>query len=276
MKGPTLGAMRTHRELFLNFMMRELRTRYRQSLLGWLWSMINPLMLTLVYSLVFTQFLVVTPDPGSPSGNDLFAFFLLSGLLPWNFFTASLNVGMGALIGAGGLIQKVKFPRELVVLGPIAALAVSLFIELGVLMVALAFFGYFTFHLLPLIVLVTLLWVAFTMGIALVLAALNIRYRDVMHLTNVGLLVLFYLTPILYSPTLIPETITVAGIEIPIREILLNSPLNRFMQLYRNLLYDIRIPPLETLIGVSIGAILVFWAGERFFIHRSRRFPEEL
>jgi ABC-type polysaccharide/polyol phosphate export permease len=268
--------LHTHRELFVNFMMRELRLRYRRTVLGWAWSMVNPAAMTLVYSLVFSKFLRVTPPPGDPSGQSSFAIFVLVALLPWNLFLGGLNTGMASLLGSGALIQKVYFPYELAVLGPIAALGVSLGIELAVVVVALALFGYLALHLVPIVALVSLLLLLFTMGLGLTLSALNLRYRDIQHLTSIGLLVLFYLTPILYAPSFIPERSDFLGVEWPTRAILEANPLAHAVSLYRHCLYDIEFPPLDSLVYFAAWSVGVFLAGLWFFRRRSSRFAEEI
>src|SRR5919201_1821269 len=92
------------RDLTVNLTLRELRSRYKKSFLGWTWSLLNPLSTVIVYSIVFAFFLKITPKPGHPSGLDNFAAFLLCGLLPWNFLQGGMNGSMGSLIGNANLI----------------------------------------------------------------------------------------------------------------------------------------------------------------------------
>src|SRR3954471_18441096 len=104
----------TH-DLAINLTLRELRGRYKKSVLGWTWSLLNPLATVAIYSLVFSYFLKITPPVGDPSGLDSFALFLLCALIPWNFFQNGLTMGLSAIVGNGNLIKKVYFPRELLV-----------------------------------------------------------------------------------------------------------------------------------------------------------------
>jgi len=270
-----LTSLRTHRELFMNFMMRELRTRYRSSILGWTWSLLNPVALTMVYAIVFSRFLKVTPAPGDPSGMKIFAFFLLAGILPWNFLGNALNTGMASLIGARSLIQKVDFPRELTVLGPVAALSVSLAIELGVLCIAEALAGFITFQFIPVVLVITLLLTLFAMGVTLIVAVLNVRYRDVQHLTSIVLLLGFYLTPVLYSPELIPESSEIGPFDIPTRTILTSTPMSRFIEAYRDCFYNVKLPSLGTMALLVTYSAAAFLAGALFFGRRSARLGEE-
>ncbi|HEV8115969.1 MAG TPA: hypothetical protein VGP53_07010, partial [Acidimicrobiales bacterium] len=107
MRGAVIAAARevfAHKELLQNLTLRELRTRYRRSLLGWGWSLLNPVVITLCYALVFGLFLESNPQTGQPSGNDNFAFFLLAGLLPWNYLANGILGSTGAMLGAHALI----------------------------------------------------------------------------------------------------------------------------------------------------------------------------
>jgi ABC-2 type transport system permease protein len=126
----------SYRELLLNLTRRELRSRFRRTFLGWGWSLMQPLLMTAVYSLVLGTFLKVTPPPGDPSGVDTFAFFLLAGVIPWSLFAGGLGAAIGAVANAGGLITRIWFPRELLPMSSILALGFSSLIELGVLALA--------------------------------------------------------------------------------------------------------------------------------------------
>ena len=103
----TVLELRRHRELFANLTLRELRGKYKRSALGWGWSMVNPLAQMGIFTLVFSFFLKVPPPTGDPSGLHAFAFFLLCGLLPWNFLANGINGGMGSLLANANLVKKV-------------------------------------------------------------------------------------------------------------------------------------------------------------------------
>src|SRR2546428_11466197 len=103
------------RELVVNLTLRELRGKYKRSVLGWTWSLLNPLSTVLIFSLIFGFFLKIQPPVGHPSGLHNFAVFLLCGLLPWNYLSGAMTQSMGALVGNSNLIKKVYFPREMLV-----------------------------------------------------------------------------------------------------------------------------------------------------------------
>jgi lipopolysaccharide transport system permease protein len=265
-----------HRELFRNLVQRDLRTRYRNSLLGWGWAMLNPAIMTAVYAFIFTYIFKTKPDPGSPSGLNIFAFFLIAGILPWNFLGASITTGIGSVLGAGSLILRVRMPRELIPLSSIVALAVSLLVEFAVLFGALIVAGHAPFRLLPWILLLTILQFFFVAGVSLWLAALNVRYRDIQHLVGMALLVWFYLTPVLYPVSYVPTRATMWGMELHPRSIMLLNPMARFVVGFRDCFYDQARPDIKTLVGCFLSAIVAFGLGSRYYITRSRTFAEEL
>ena len=129
------------RELLWNFTLRELRTKYRRSVLGWSWSMLNPLATVAIYGFVFGVLFDATPPKGDPSDLENFALFMLCGLIPWNFFSLMNNLGMGAISANAGLVRRVAFPREILVFANVLHAGVQFLIELGLLCVVLLIAG---------------------------------------------------------------------------------------------------------------------------------------
>jgi ABC-2 type transport system permease protein len=266
-------AMR-YRDLLKNLTQRELRSRYRRSVLGWGWSLLQPALMTAVYAIMLGVYFNIPFEAGDPSGIDVYAFFLLAGMLPWNFFAASLTTGMGTIVNAGGLMTRVYFPRLLLPASSILALAVSLLIELGILTVAITVVTQtFLLHLLPVALVLVVLLVLFTSGIAFWLAACNVRYRDVEYLTGVLLLAYFYLTPVIYPSTLVPDD-PILGTAITWRDLALANPMARFAMAFRNVFYDVTLPGLPTMLWLIGWSAVSFYAGLAFFARRSDRFAE--
>jgi ABC-2 type transport system permease protein len=266
-------AMR-YRDLLKNLTQRELRSRYRRSVLGWGWSLLQPALMTAVYAIMLGVYFGISPDAGDPSGIDVYAFFLLAALLPWNFFSSSLTTSMGTIVNAGGLMTRVWFPRLLLPLSSILALGVSLMIELGILTVAITIVTQtFLLHLLPVAIVLVVLLALFTAGLSYWLAACNVRFRDVEYLTGVLLLAYFYLTPVIYPYTFVPEK-PVLGTSITWREVALANPMARFAMAFRNVFYDVRLPGLPTMLWLIGWSLLSFYLGTRFFVRRADRFAE--
>ena len=263
-----LAELAGSRELMVNLTLRELRGKYKRSFLGWSWSLLNPLATMLIFSLVFRYFLKVGVPTGDPSGLKTFAFFLLCGLLPWNYLSNGISGSMGALVGNSNLIKKVYFPREILVAANVASWAVSLAIEMGVLAVALMIAGNFVLPwLLPVVVLVAIQTV-FVVGLGLLLSVLNVFFRDIQHFVGIFLQIWFYATPIVYPLDVVPEG--------RVRFFYSLNPMVRFAEAYRDCLYDLRFPPLLDvlyLVGVSVGALTL---GMLLFARLEPKLAEEL
>ena len=268
--------IRNHRELLVNLVRRELRSRFRRTFLGWGWSFVQPIMMTAIYALVLGTFLKATPGPGDPSGIDSFALFLLAGIVPWGFFAGGLSAAIGSISNAGGLITRVWFPRELLPMASIGALGFTMLIEFGVLALAVTILEQVMLvQFLPVALFLLFLQGMFTLGVSLWLSAANVRFKDVEYLTTVFLLAYFYLTPILYPPDFVPDS-NVFGTSLTWQDVSLLNPMARFMQAYRNVFYDLRLPGFETIVWLVAWSVLVLYLGLRFFVRRADRFAEAM
>ena len=194
-----------YRELLVGLVRKELKVRYKGSALGFFWSMLNPATSLAVYYLVFAVFL--------QSSIPYFAFFLLSGQLAWNLFTASVPAATASIVGNAPLIKKVYFPREVLPLATIGAAMVHLFLQSLVLFAALAVFRYdvdWAYIWLVIPAVITLL--LFTAALGIFLSAVNVYMRDLQHLMEILLMVWFWLTPILYQYTLVSDRLAKRGL----------------------------------------------------------------
>jgi len=189
-----LAQLPRYRGLIQSLVARELKARYRGSVLGFFWSFVNPLLLLTIYTFVFTKIL-----PGANKDLEPFAVFMFSGLLPWTWFSSSLLEGSGSLISGGNLIKKVLFPAE--VLPIVSVLSNMVHFFLGLLI--LAGFMIYNRHFpdwgdliwFPVVVLVQLV---FTTGLTLLLAALTVHFRDIRDLLANLITLWFFATPIIY------------------------------------------------------------------------------
>jgi ABC-type polysaccharide/polyol phosphate export permease len=264
------------RELTLNLTLRELRGKYKRSVLGWTWSLLNPLSTVLIYSLVFSFFLKIQPPTGDPSGLHNFALFLLCGLLAWNFLSSAMNESMGSLVGNGNLIQKVYFPREVLVVATTGALLVSFLIELGVLVVILVAFGNMVIPWIPVLLLLVAIQTMFVLGIALVLSVLNVYFRDMKHLIGILLQAMFYTAPIIYPIRLVPERAVLLGWDFPLRDLYELNPLVRLLSAYRDVLYNVRFPQFTDLAYITVWAAVSLGVGLWVFTRLEGRLAEEV
>lgn len=259
------------RELLWNLTLRELRGRYKRSILGWGWSLLNPIAFMLVYTFAFSVILRAEPGKGDPSGLDSYAFFLLAGLLPWTFFNISVTTAMGSIVGNGGLVGKVAFPREHLILSTVLAGLFSLGIELVVLSIALVFFGNVVLVWIPLIIVTSALLSLFATGFGLALAAGNVYFRDLSYLWGIVAQAWFFATPVVYPPSLVEGRFSDWVVRI-----YNDLPMAVVARIFRNLMYDLRMPRLVDfglLAGYALISVAIGWW---IFDKLEARFAEEL
>lgn len=259
------------RELLWNLTLREMRARYKRSVLGWTWSMLNPLATMLIYTFVFSIVFDTEPPTGDPSGMKSYAAFLLSALLAWSFLNVSINTGMASIVANGALVKKVAFPREHLVLATVGAGLMTFGIEMGVLCVVLLLMGNFVIPWLPLVVVAAFLLAMFTAGIALALAAANVYFRDLTYLWTIIAQAWFFTTPLVYPPSIVE-----ARISHTLFVIYDHLPMAVVARMFRNLLYDLRFPAAldwALLTGYAVVTLLVGWW---VFTRLEGRFAEEL
>ncbi len=246
-----------HRNLIATLARRELTSKYKRSLLGWFWSLLNPALTLLIYTVVFGTFLRQQPPLAGNGELKSFALYLFAALVMWNFFNAVIVGAMSALTGAGPLLKKVYFPPAC---PPIANALTALnqaAIEGGILTAVMIAVGNvsWTFLLYP-ILLVLLL--AFALGLGLVLSVGNVYFRDVGYLVGVALQLLFYATPIIYPLDIVPAR--VGGL--PAAAIIRWNPLAQFASASRSLFYSLEVPSASTclyLVLVSVATLAVGW-----------------
>jgi ABC-type polysaccharide/polyol phosphate export permease len=252
-----------YRGLIQSLVARELKARYRGSVLGFFWSFINPVLLLLVYSFVFTVIL-----PNQTRELQPYALFMFCGILPWNWFSASLTEASGSLIAGGNLIKKVLFPAEVLPLVSVLANMVHFFLGLLILVAFLLGYRHWPDPLdlfwFPLAVTVQLV---FTAGLALVFAALTVHFRDVRDLLATVLTLWFFATPIIYSWRQ-------AGVQ----RFKLLFDLNPFTHLaisYQEILFfDGPVGHWKWLVALGLASIAVFLAGYWLFDRLRDSFAE--
>lgn len=262
------------RELLFNLTSREVRGKYKRTVFGQLWSLANPLALMLVYTLVFGLLFRIKPLPGDPSGLDVFALWLLCGLLPWTFFASVASAGAGSLVENSNLIQKVSFSRVVLPLSTVGSSAYNWGFEMIVLVIAISIAGSFVLPWIPLVLAAMLLLAIFAAGFGLILAISNVYFRDTQYLLSIVLQFWMYLTPIIYPLSLVEsaskKTGGLAGTPVTVLDIYTLNPMEHFVTLFRELIYDNRFPAgVEWLICLcwSLAALglglLVFRKNER-------------
>jgi ABC-type polysaccharide/polyol phosphate export permease len=273
-EGPsTVRELVASHELVRNLTLREIRGKYKRTALGQGWSLLNPIAQIAMYSVVFSYVLRVQIKPGA-SGLHVFALWLSSALLPWLFFSAVVNSGVGALVGNANLIKKVYFPRETLIISALFSCLFSFLIELTVLHIAVLIFGGTVNPLLVATTLfTTVLLSTFAVGVSLIMAVANVYFRDTQHLVSLFLQAWFYLTPIMYPATLIGNRL---GGDSTVFRIYRLNPMERFSEAFRATIYDAQFPTLATLGYLAVFSAGTVVIGHLVFRRLEGRLAEEL
>lgn len=279
-----LGELWRYRDLMRNLIVRDLKVRYKHSVLGILWSLLNPLLMMLVFTFVFT---VMQPNDSVPA----FYVFVLVGLIPWNFFSGAVLGSATQIIGNAHLIKKVSFPRESLPLSTVLSNFVNFMLSLLPLVVLLyvSGVGLTRYALwLPLIILIQLVLL---MGLGLLLSTLTVFYRDMLMVLDVAILGLFFMTPIFYPMEFIQSEAVLFGVMVPVNRLIrwLN-PMASIVDSYRTVLYGNisydgagvahyfapSAPAADFLLRTGLTALLIFLAGWWLFRRVSPRLGEEV
>jgi ABC-type polysaccharide/polyol phosphate export permease len=257
-----------HRNLLYLLTLKELRTRYRKSILGWTWSLLNPLSQMLIFSFLFLVVFKADPPIGDPSGLEAFPLYFLSGLLPFQFFSISVTTAMGVVEGNASLIKKVSFPHEHLVWSVVLAQVITLLIEIAVLAIALQIAGAMVLPWLIVVLPLIGLLMLFTTGLALALSAANVFFRDISYLWGIAAQLLFYASPIIYTPDVIDIDV--------LRWFTSWGPTGAFVRAFHEVLYDNRMPSPERWGLLVVYAVGLFAFGSWFFGRLSPKFAEEM
>lgn len=248
-----------YREFLKTNVKKDIRGKYKGSFLGVLWSFINPLLSVLVYAIVFSQIMRFDIDN--------YVIYLITGVLPWTFFTSSINMGMTSILYNASIIKKVYFPRSILPISSVSSCLVNFLISCLVILVFVLFSGIgITIHLLwlPLIALVQYF---LCLGIVFFLSAVEIFVRDLEHIINFVLSMAFYVTPILYKAEQVPEKL---------RLILKLNPMAYIIDAYRDIFYYGIMPDIGSLVLVFLVSIIVMMLGYKVFERLQRGFAEEV
>lgn len=271
----TLSSLRDivgHRELLGSLVRRELKARYKDSALGFVWSLARPLAMLLIYYVALGQFL------GAARNIPDFAIFIYTGLTAWGLFSESISIGTGSIIANSGLIKKVYLPREVFPLSVIGSslfnFAIQLVILVGATVVAGAFPTGSRWWYFPLSLAVVLVW---STALVLLLSAVNVYLRDVQYLVEVLVMILFWASPIVYSWGLVRDHVS-GGLT----ELYLANPMTLAVIGFQQTFWvggDGQ--PVPTHLGERLGiavavGLVVLWLCQRVFARLQSNFAQEL
>lgn len=239
---------------------RELRGRYKGSLAGFLWNYINPLCQILVYIFVFG---VIFSSP-----LDRFYVYLIVGIMPWNMFSSAIIQASGCIFAQADMVKKIYFPREVLVIAvttsQLVNFLISYLIAFAVIIVTGAGINFKILLYLPLIIIIQYIM---TLGISLILAAVDVYFRDMEYITGVVTMIWIWVTPIMYALENVPGNLAV---------ILSLNPMTHVIRTYQNILYYKVAPTGKALLILAVFAIIMLVIGEYVFIHLEKHFAEEL
>ncbi|MBN1640437.1 MAG: ABC transporter permease [Anaerolineae bacterium] len=262
------------RDLLRNLVARDLKVRYKNSLLGVLWSWLNPLFMMTVYTIVFKVMQPAGQD-GIPAAK--FPAFILCALLPWNFFSSTVVQSVNVIIDNANLVKKVYFPREILPLSVVLSNLVNFGISLMVLFPMLLLFRVDLTPWALMLPFVILLQVCFVTGIVLLLSTLNVFYRDTKQVIDVAMMAWFFVTPVFYPMDILPSSREILGITLDIRRwTRILNPMASLVAAYRDVLFYGRRVGWDFLARTAVTAVVILAIGYYVFYKYSRRFGEEV
>lgn len=248
-----------YREMFRNLVKRDLRTRYKGSWLGFLWTFVNPLLQLLVFSVMFSTILRMNVDK--------YPMFLFVGLLPWIFFANTTQASTGLILAHANLVKKIYFPRVVLPLAATTAGLINLVLSLFVAMAALWLYHIpLGISLLALPLIMTVQY-CFTLAFSLILSALNVYFRDLEHIWTILTMAWFYLTPIVYPVNMVPDRFLA---------FYFLNPMTTMIMAYQDVLYHGIMPQWYGLGRVMSISLVLLILSLILFNHLERGFAEEI
>lgn len=254
----------SHKELLFQMVSREVKSRYKQSILGYFWVILNPLAQMLVMSFAFS---IIMRIPTNAASNIPYSIFLFVALLPWNLFANSLSSACGSLVSSASLITKVYFPRTILVISTLTAKIVDFLFALIILII------YLIAYQIP--INVNILWIIpifliqqiFTLGLSLFFAASNLLYRDIQYLLSLILTLWLYLTPIIYPADIVP---------IRFKVLFQLNPMSVIVNAYRQTVLGGGPPNYSSLLIALFVSLVVLLLGFSYFKSREKIFADNI
>ncbi len=248
-----------YRELLKTTVKKDIRGRYKNSILGVVWSFFNPLLQLLVYAIVFPMIMRDTPEN--------YVIFCCVGLIPWTYFTTTVSQSAYTIIGNGNIIKKVYFPREILPISVVTSGAVNFLISAIIIVVFLFIYGLGITKYIIFLPIILIIQYVLLLGISFLLSAITVYFRDLEHIIGIILMVGFYATPIFYSEESIP---------VALKSIINLNPMAHIIYAYRDIFYYQQMPDLKSLAIVGAGSIVLTIIGYCSFKKLQKGFAEEL
>ena len=249
-----------YRQMIFSLVKKDLRGRYKGSVLGFLWTFINPLMQLVVYTFVFTYIM--------KAGIDKYYLYLFVALVPWIFFSSAITGGSSSVVAQKDLVKKIYFPREVIPISYVTSCFVNMLlcfcIIIPVMVVARVPINPLALLCLPVIMIVEYF---LALGMAMLASAITVYFRDLEHILGIVTMIWMYMTPIFYSIDMIPQKM---------RFIYHINPMASIISCYRSVLYSGQVPNLASLLEAAVLGVLFLILGMLVFGRLKKGFAEEL
>lgn len=255
----SLHELWNYREMLYNLVRKDLRTRYKGSFLGFLWTFVNPLLQLLVYTAVFSTIMKVNVDK--------FYIYLFVALIPWIFFTTSIQGGATSVLAGKDLVKKIYFPRIVLPLAVVNAAFMNMAFSMVIVLAAVLLSGIGLSVYALFLPLIMALEYIFVLGFAILFAALNVYFRDLEHILGIVTMAWFYATPIVYTVDMVPKQFI---------KLLYLNPMTSIVGAYRDILYYQQMPSLNHIVGILVWSAITIVTGYFLFNKLQKGFVEEL
>lgn len=260
----TIKELYAYRQMIISLVKKDLRGRYKGSVLGFMWTFINPLLQLIVYSIVFGYLFRDSENP-----IERYYLHLFVALIPWIFFSSSLTVGSASIVAHKELVKKIYFPRMVIPISYVTSCFVNMLlcfiVVFAVIIVTGAGFNFLALLTLPVIMMVEYV---FALGMAMLTSAVTVYFRDLEHILSIVSMAWMYLTPVVYSKqAVVPEKY---------HHIYDLNPMTPIIECYRTVLYNKQVPDLSTLLLAAGLGVFFLIIGALVFNRLQRHFAEEL
>jgi len=245
-----------YKDMIYSLVRRELRGRYKGSVLGFLWTYINPLCQVIVYSMVFSVIFRVNIDK--------FYLYLIIGMMPWTFFNTSVQGGSTCIRAQSDMVKKIYFPREVIPISYVTSAFVNMLLSFIIVLISGYWFNFKALIFLPLIIIFEYM---LALGIAFIVSAITVYFRDLEQIMGVVMMAWIYVTPIMYNMDYVPEQY---------RKLVVLNPMTPIVEVYHQILYYRIIPTTNYLLLAFIESIIVLILGFVIFAKMDRNFAEEM
>lgn len=250
-----------YRDMIFSLVRRELRGRYKGSVLGFLWTYINPLCQVIVYSAVFSVIFRVNIDK--------FYLYMIIGMMPWTFFNTAVQGGTTCIRAQADMVKKIYFPREVIPISYVTSAFVNMLFSFVIVFLAVIVSGYgFNLRVIFWLPVIMICEYLLALGIAFIVSAITVYFRDLEQIISVVMMAWIYVTPIMYNMEYVPEELR------PL--IVLLNPMTPVVELYHQILYYRIAPTLNYLLLAGGTGIIVFAIGALIFAKLDRNFAEEM